>query len=50
MDHHFSFINNVGTKDNLVSWLNPIEQCVASTSIQHFKRCHLEALWIAIVV
>jgi hypothetical protein len=33
MDHCFSLVDNVRTKDNLLSWLNPIEWGAATTSV-----------------
>jgi hypothetical protein len=50
MDCRFGFINEIRTKNSILSWLNPIERCTASTPIQCLKRCHLEALLIAIVI
>jgi hypothetical protein len=49
-DRHFGPIDNVGTKDNLLSWLNPIEWHAALTSIQNVKRCHLQTLLVSVVV
>jgi hypothetical protein len=47
---YFSFFDKVGSKDNLLSWPNPIEGSATSMSIQHFERCHLQTLLITIIV
>jgi hypothetical protein len=33
MNCYFGLIDDVGAKDNLLSWLNSIEWCAATTSI-----------------
>jgi hypothetical protein len=48
--HCFGLIDEIRTKYSFLSWLDPVERGTTSMSTQGFKRCHLEALLIAIVV
>jgi hypothetical protein len=43
-------MNKVGTKDNLLSHLNPIEWGAAPMSVQYLEQCHLQTLLVAVVV
>jgi hypothetical protein len=49
-DRCFGLVDEIRNEDGLLSWLDLVERGVATTSIQGFKLCHLEALLIAIVV
>jgi hypothetical protein len=50
MDSRFSLFDNVGSKYHFLSRLNPIERCMASSSIKSLKWCQFQTLLVAIIV
>src|SRR6266542_7168074 len=46
----FSFLNDIWTKDNPFSGFRPVQGRSTPSTIKGFKRCHLQALLVAIII